>query len=105
MIVTQHLIDRIKLRTDINVDSFISEVFSKRDEIEKLDINSPNLSKHPQVKGKLRRNPTQIFWVIDWLGYYIVEGDKNLITMFPIKKFGKIEGGVHKVKKYLHHHT
>lgn len=105
MIVTQHLIDRIKLRTDIDVDSFISEVFSKRDEIEKLDINSPNLSKHPQLKGKLRRNPTQRVWVIDWLGYYIVERDKNLITMFPIKKFGKIKGGGDNKIKSLQHHN
>ena len=82
MIVTQHLIDRIKLRTDINVDSFISEVFSKRDEIEKLDIYSSNLSKHPQVMRKIHRNPIQRVWVIDWLGYYILEENNSLITVF-----------------------
>jgi hypothetical protein len=106
VLVTQHLRDRLKQRTNIkNVDSFISEVLSKRDEIEKLDIYSSNLSKHPQVMRKIHRNPIQRVWVIDWVGYYLLEENNSLITVFPIKKFDKIIYGGDKIINPLHHHN
>jgi len=85
--VTQHFKDRVKQRTKIkNIDSFIDEVLSVRDEVEKLNIFSSNLSKHPQVKYKIWKNPNQRVWVIDWLGFYIIEQNQKFITMFPIQK-------------------
>lgn len=96
MISTQHFRERVEERTKIkDVDSFIDEILSNRNNIEKLSVFSPNLSNHPQIKYKVWKNPNQRVWVVDWLGYYIIEQNQKFITIIPMKKnfVDKISGG------------